>query len=228
MSKRFGNLLLLTAAALLFVVFSHAANSEEKKKELEHDAFKKGQQTGVWCWAAVAEMTMAYHGYYISQCEQVNHYLCNKGKDCCTLPPCGGGEPASGSSCLTTGWPQYDKYCFESKTTKDGVALTWDQLKDQIDADLPVNFSWQYGKDEGGHIMLAAGWRETKDENNKVEKWVIVYDPEPFCEVKKMAISYSEYEDSPSSYWSHWRDYYDIRRKNEPCEKITADESCSP
>lgn len=161
------------------------------------------QQTNMWCWAASGEMIMSYLGNDVPQCTQANNRF---GYDyCCPVPPC------PNPNCIQGGWPEYDKYGFTFSSTSWGTALTWEQLKGQIDSNKPVGFSWGW-TGGGGHYMVAKGYTTSYGTD-----MVAVNDPWPpgsGCTtnggVSKL-ITYSEYVSSSTH--EHWKDDYNITEK---------------
>lgn len=157
------------------------------------------QQTKMWCWATSVQMIMSYMGQPLTQCEQANIQL--KKTDCCadSIP----------KPCVKGGWPQFYRYGFTSDSVD--AALSWEQLKAQIDSHQPVVFSWRWALG-GGHMMVATGYAEPN--------WVYVNNPFPpqgeanLPEGDYQIITYEEFVSSQNH--SHWRDYYNIQPKLEP------------
>lgn len=150
------------------------------------------QKTDQWCWAASAEMIMTYHGNPESQCNQANHKFGRT--NCCSLP--------TPMICVQPAWPEYNRYGFHFYTTRMGQALSWEELKREIDLNRPVSFSWGW-TDGGGHMMDAVGYVE-----NATQKLVAIHDP---WKPSAVLIPYHEYVSS--NRYSHWADYYEIRRR---------------
>ncbi len=151
-----------------------------------------GQQTNMWCWAATTQMTVAYQGVIITQCQQAN--LLFGRNDCCINPP--------NAACVNGGWPNYPAWGFSTQITAWGTALTFDQLVAQIDANLPTNFSWGW-TGGGGHIMVARGYKNVNGVN-----YVYINDPWPPNQGGSSWITYAEYVSSNTH--THWQDYYNI------------------
>lgn len=157
------------------------------------------QQTKMWCWAASAQMIMTYMGKPIAQCEQADIQL--KKTDCCSdsIP----------THCVKGGWPQFYRYGFTSDSVD--AALSWEQLKAQIDQNRPVIFSWRWSLG-GGHMMVATGYAEPN--------WVYVNNPFPPQGEASLppgdyqVITYEEFVSSQNH--SHWRDYFNIQPKSKP------------
>jgi hypothetical protein len=165
------------------------------------------QQTNMWCWAASGEMIMSFLGNDVAQCTQANNRF--GVTDCCPVPPCinSGSHP----SCVQGGWPQYNLYGFTFSSTSWGTALTWSQLKAQIDSNKPVGFSWGW-TGGGGHYMVAKGYSVVSGVD-----MVAINDPWPPASactktgggVTKL-ITYSEYVSGADH--THWQDDYNITK----------------
>ena len=152
------------------------------------------QQTDQWCWAASAEMIMTYHQFPVSQCEQANVRL--KLKACCNDP--------IPMDCVQPGWPEYDSFNFEFFTTEWGNALTWEELKFEINNNRPISFAWGWRHTENaGHMMDAVGYIE-----NSTGRFVAIHDP---WEGAAPIITYEEFVSSIN--YDHWVDYYGISHR---------------
>jgi hypothetical protein len=148
------------------------------------------QQTNQWCWAASGEMVMKYLGGMVSQCEQANQRFGRT--DCCNSP-----TPAA---CINGGWPEFAKYGFTYNT---GGALSWTDLKAQIDVRrTPFAFSWGWDGG-GGHMMVVTGYKVINGQN-----WVSINDPWAPNEGSQRDILYTDYVDGTG--YSHWTDYYNV------------------
>lgn len=195
MSKK--SLLILTL--VLSAVFGLVTAQEDIAPKVSLDVPQKKQETKMWCWAACVEMIMEYMGESVTQCEQANQRL-NRA-DCCD-------EPAP-VVCVRGGWPQLFRYDVSSDSMD--TALSWEDLKTQIDSKQPVLFSWKW-KLGGGHMMLAVGYAEPH--------WVFVNNPWPphgeaeLPEGDFQIMAYEEYVSGANH--DHWRDYYNIKMKAEP------------
>ncbi len=192
--KIFTAFLLISATALIAV-----GSYQETGRKVILDVPLIKQQTKMWCWATSVQMILTYIGKPISQCEQANIQL--KKTDCCadSIP----------KPCVKGGWPQFYRYGFTSDSVD--AALSWEQLKAQIDSHQPVVFSWRWTLG-GGHMMVATGYAEPN--------WVYVNNPWPpqgeasLPEGDYQIISYEEFVSSQNH--SHWRDYYNIQPTPEP------------
>lgn len=149
------------------------------------------QLTNMWCWAASGEMAMSFLGHGVSQCDQAN-FLFNR-NDCCISPTPG--------ACVNGGWPNFPHWGFTVDTTSWGTALTFAQLKTQIDTDMPVAFAWGW-TGGGGHMMVARGYKDD------VGQYVYINDPWPPNQGDVRYITYSFYVSSSNHV--HWRDYYNL------------------
>ena len=93
------------------------------------------------------------------------------------------------------------------------MPLTFEEIKAQIDNNRPVGFAWGW-TDGGGHYMVLTGYKTVLG-----KQWVKIHDPGPVDKDKKnsseLHTSWKEY-----SYWCnserhlHWRDDYDIKKKD--------------
>ena len=163
------------------------------------------QETSMWCWAASGQMVMSFLGNNVPQCTQANNRftLTNCPCDRCTATP----SPLPGA-CVRGGWPEFDKYGFTFART-NRQALTWDQLKDELDNGRPVAFSWEF-IGGGGHLLVAKGY-QTADDGTK---WVHVINPEGLCVGDSYSITYEDYVSGLYAgwiYYTHWDDFYQIK-----------------
>ncbi|HEX9653065.1 MAG TPA: TonB family protein [bacterium] len=198
--KTFATILLISVPAIIAF-----GSYQEMGRKVILDVPLIKQQTKMWCWATSAQMIMTFMGKPISQCEQANIQL--KKSDCCTdsIP----------KYCVKGGWPQFYRYEFTSDSVD--AALSWEQLKAQIDNQQPVVFSWRWTLG-GGHMMVATGYAEPN--------WVYVNNPFPpqgdpnLPEGDHQIITYEEFVSSTDH--EHWRDYYNIQpRPKVPAPIIT-------
>jgi uncharacterized protein YceK len=156
----------------------------------------KPQETDQWCWAASGQMIMAFLNHDVSQCLQANNYLGRT--DCCLdLKP---------SGCVQGGWPEFDKYNFDSERLSD-AHLDWDKLREQIACkSTPVAFSWRW-INGGGHMMVVRGYTTSQG-----EKTLFInnpWPPLPDGAGEQGIISYEEY--IAGSDHTHWDDFYNIK-----------------
>jgi hypothetical protein len=154
----------------------------------------RGQETGVWCWAASGEMCMDFLGTDVSQCDEANKRFGRT--DCCNSP-----RPAA---CVNTGWPEFEKYGFTYDRTSN-TALTWAQLKEQISCKKkPFAFSWHWN-DKGGHMMVVKGYAEVPGTN-----WVYYDNPLPVGTGAHEFKTYALWVSGPG--YTHWDDFYNISK----------------
>lgn len=169
-----------------------------------------GQKTNMWCWAGTLEMSVAIAGASVQQCEQANKRF--NMSNCCQSP--------TPSACINGGWPEYDRWGFDSKILPWGQALTFDQIKAQIQSGRATNVSWGWAGG-GGHIMVARGYYE----DGPNYRWVLINDPWPPNSGTVFWVTYPDYVAKAGSY-SHWRDYYDITKRQLTFMVNVGDNSC--
>ena len=155
----------------------------------------RGQETGMWCWAASGEMCMEFLGTNVQQCDEANKRFGRN--DCCNGPVPNG--------CVNGGWPEFDKYGFSASHTSD-AALTWDQVQDQIYCKKkPFAFTWHWNSG-GGHMMVARGYISLNGTN-----YIYRNNPLPVGVGTADIITYDNYVTGADH--THWDDYYDITKK---------------
>ncbi len=179
---------------LLFAVFLHGCCTPNAMIGSQPVALR-AQETGMWCWAASAQMCMQFLGKNVDQCVQANNEFGRT--DCCnsTVP----------SACINGGWPEFAKYNFSFNRTSD-KALSWDDLKKQIYCfKKPVAFSWHW-TGGGGHMMVVTGYAVI---NN--EKYLFINDPWAPNEGAQYSITYTNYVSGSDH--THWDDFYNITKK---------------
>ena len=152
------------------------------------------QQTPMWCWAASGEMVMTYLRHPVQQCLEANYRFGRN--DCCNDP--------TPDACVTGGWPQFDHWGFSFQTDS---ALTFDQLRQEINLYRPVAFSWGWIHGGiipgGGHMMVARGY-------NTSAQLVYINDPWPPRTGDVSWITYATYVSQPNHH-VHWTDYFGVR-----------------
>lgn len=199
-------LILLTTAPL----FAQEIDASVRRKKILKVPLVR-QESQMWCWAASTQMILSYFGNAVTQCQQVSAVLPND--DCCTLiskkGPLTKKEKKSRRKCKRQGhWPMFDKLGFTAKATDSTKALTWDQLKHEIDNNRPVAFAWNW-RGGGSHMMVVRGYADPH--------WVYINDPWPprgdFTKAtgEHRIITYKEYVSG--SEHSHSRDFYNIRAR---------------
>jgi hypothetical protein len=149
------------------------------------------QETDMWCWAASGQMIMSYLEGFVSQCEQANQRFGLS--DCCNRP-----TPAA---CIRGGWPEFEKYGFSYNT---GGALSWTNLKAQIDSRRPFVFTWEW-TGGGKHMMVSTGYKVISGQN-----WVSILDPWAPNVGSQRDILYTEYVSGTDH--THSLDYYNVTR----------------
>lgn len=150
------------------------------------------QATGMWCWAASAQMVMESLGKLVSQCDEANKEFGRT--DCCSVP--------TPEACVNGGWPEFDKYGFSYKLTND-AALSWDALRTEISTrKTPFAFSWHWSGG-GGHMMVVRGFSTING-----RKFVSIDDPWPPQSGDARDITYDEYVQGDGH--THWNDFYAV------------------
>ncbi len=208
-------LLLLSASCLSAQKTGTVAR---KKKVLKVPLIR--QENPMWCWAASTQMILDYMGDSVTQCEQVSDVLPEE--DCCALlsskEQLSKPEKKARRKCKRKGnWPIFDKLGFDADLTDTTTALSWDELKQEIENNRPVAFAWNW-KGGGSHMMVVRGYADPH--------WVYINDPWPpqgdFTKAggEHRIITYKEYV--TGSNHTHNRDFYNIRAKEKKVKgKIT-------
>jgi Papain-like cysteine protease AvrRpt2 len=158
------------------------------------------QETSMWCWAASGQMVMEFQGTNVAQCTQANNRF---GVTNCGCSQCS----TAGSSCVTGGWPEFDKYGFTFQTTSD-APLAWATLRGEVSSAPSCGtrafaFSWHW-PGGGGHMMVVNGYSSSGGVN-----WVDVLDPWAPCTGDDTVMSYDFYNTAPGDH-THWNDYYQV------------------
>lgn len=149
------------------------------------------QEENFWCWAASGEMVMEKLGATITQCDEANKRF--RREDCCNSP----------DDCDRGGWPQFEKYGYTSDTTNN-EALSWEDVKKQIDCRrVPFCVTWRW-VGNGGHMMVISAYKSINGENQ-----VKLINPLPVGTGSSRWIRYSEYVSGPD--YTHWDDFFNIR-----------------
>ena len=178
------------------------------------------QMYSLWCWAACGEMCMTYMGHPVSQCKQAQDLLApHFDFNCC---PAGASSPVDCNfsnpvmGCNVCSWPNFSLYNFSVDSTLNSP-ISFCEIQNQIACrNSPVAFSWLFeGRiGGGGHMMVATGFSTVTA--NDTGQWVYINNPLPACgdptSDAQVIIAYCEYVSG--SYYSHWRDYYDLEYKN--------------
>jgi hypothetical protein len=180
-----------------------------KYKILEIPLF--AQATRMWCWAASGEMIMHYYEEEVPQHVQANNRF--KRVDC--------GPITRSRGCIKGGWPQFKKYGFNPTKSKYGP-LSWQELQEQIQANQPVGFSWEWKKCKSrtyspSHYMVARGYIILND-----TRLVVVNDPLPMNtdKYKGGTVSIMTYDDYVQfcPRYIHSYTHYDITKSG--CERF--------
>ncbi len=153
-----------------------------------------------WCWAASAQMILAWRHHEISQCKQADLYGWYNGSCCPRTPAC-------------------DRVAFPLKSFKSAktdyrradIPLPLSALETEIAHGNPVVISWKWfrncpPKTECGHMVVAVGYYpDGKD------VMLELLDPfPPDVGGGYPAISYRDYV-RKAGYWEHWSDFYGFR-----------------
>ena len=204
---RLPSIILITAGCLLFGACSRTTNelAPEPGSQCIPPTTKvlttplRAQETDQWCWAASAQMIMAFHNRDVTQCLQANNYL-GRGDCCLALRP---------EACIRGGWPEFDKYNFDFDRLTNRH-LDWNQLREQIGCkSFPVAFSWRWIRG-GGHMMVVRGY-STSPNGTKTLYINNPWPPLPSGTGEQKMISYQEY--IAGSTHTHWDDFYNIRQR---------------
>jgi hypothetical protein len=188
-------LFLALVVPTLVAVLGGQARAQAANKALPVDRI--GQETNQWCWAAGTQMTTKFAGVAVKQCDQANARFTRN--DCCVSP-----TPAA---CIQPGWPEFPKWGFNTDITGWGVALTWVQLKAQIDNNHPVAYSWGW-TGGGGHLMVAIAYQYWAAD----DIWILINDPLPVGAGSSRWITYNEFVAAAGDH-VHWQDYYNTIKR---------------
>jgi hypothetical protein len=186
---------------------SETTGTSEPINKLLYDVPLIGQQQKTWGWAATTQMTMLYAGgdpSIITQCALVNYGIWQD--SCCV--------DGSTKICNRFGRPDYEHWGFTAKNVyeREGAALSWEELKSEIDGGRPINFMWMTYT--GGLIyMVAVGYFENTS-TNPITKMVYVNAPWPLNEGQQTVMTYDTYIGKPG-YFNFIQTYYfyDIKKK---------------
>jgi hypothetical protein len=199
-------LLLLTSLAL---VQSASAQAILAEKYVYGDDSTDGmtftrmpQEADRWCWAATAQMIMAFHGEaFWRQCIQADDAYPRKSfpRTCCDVG--GTDNPV----CNRTGWPHFEHYGFQFQQMDE--SFPWDVLVDQIDKRLPIAVAVKFFTG-GGHMGVVVGYQIHEDKT----KYVLVVDPDGFHSA--VLLRFDElFGVSADGSYKHWRTYYNIKKQ---------------
>ena len=108
------------------------------------------QQTNVWCWDASSLMVIKYYrpASPLRQCDLANQGTHVIHHNCCNNP-----FPVI---CVHAGWQMLSNNGFTFSDSAN--ALSWDDLRKQIDSNTPVLYAWGWYGGNVGHMMVAVGY----------------------------------------------------------------------
>jgi hypothetical protein len=166
MNKRLGAFLIPVCLFICGCITPpHCPNTKPGEMTIQYKILEVplfAQETRMWCWAASGEMIMHYYGAEVPQSVQANKRF--ERSDC--------GTQTRSRDCIKGGWPQFTRYGFNCALPKYRE-LSWQELQEQIQANQPVGFSWEW-KSYGSHYMVARGYIIIND-----TRLVVVNDPLP-------------------------------------------------
>ena len=165
------------------------------------------QETSLWCWAACVEMIVEFldSSVDVKQCDEaVNEF----GPNCC--------DPViRANSCINGGWPRFDRHFFNATLTYN-QALTWAQVRTEIDAGRPIAFTWKNLDSDGNldgtsHMMVLTGYSEFDGVRyvSVLDPWPMPSDTDPGGRTEK-AMRFEHYEQGANHV--HGNDYYEIKK----------------
>lgn len=181
----------------------------------------RGQETGVWCWAASAEMAMmAFKTPEDSVLQRVQAGRTYPPLDECWSHGCPTG--GASSTCSHGSFPQFYKFGFDADVTPPYRPLSFEELWEELSC-RPVVFARENVRDGerqgSGHMLVA-----TSAASSPIGKWIAINDPDPPCGEaqyggsqsggSQYAMSYEEY--LGGSDMLHWIDYYRIHPHGQP------------
>ena len=155
------------------------------------------QEQDQWCWAATAQMTAAYSGVSMPQCEQAN--VATGRTDCCTDP----AAAADPGRCDVPGWwSQLPNFNFTYSDSSWGSAISFSQLQAETNASRPVPYAWGW-TGGGGHAMVAIKTFITSG-----TPWVSINNPWPPNVGDQSDMTYSTWVSASDHV--HWQDSYNV------------------
>jgi hypothetical protein len=160
-----------------------------------------GQETDLWCWAACTEMVMEYYHTFIDQAGEANTRF---GRNDCDSNQ---ESKFDKEKCRKVGWFQMANHGMSYNLTPLGTALSWDQLKAEIDSTRPVPFTW-YWTSGGGHAMVATGYLELGE-----NKMVWISDPWPVDKGDHKWVTYSHFVSQARNH-THGNDLSNVQYKS--------------
>lgn len=105
-----------------------------------------GQQTPVWCWAAVSEMVFRYYGRGLAQCQILSGWYQG---NCCAVP----------QACLTTAPLQVIQQtlaAFNIRSTVFPGPISFQAVQSEINAGRPIIVA--YRGSSAGHVVIISGY----------------------------------------------------------------------
>jgi hypothetical protein len=154
------------------------------------------QQADELCWAASAEMIMAYWGRpYWKQCIQADDTYPNKTspRTCCDDP--------KNIQCNRTGWPNFSRYRFHVVSSYDVLGL--EEVANQIAQKHPIAVAVRFAGG-GGHMTVVVGYTVTS--GNQYNLWVA--DPDGIH--KGVFLPDELLNEAFDGIYTHWRYYSEI------------------
>lgn len=146
------------------------------------------QEKSNWCWAACGQMIMGYFGKNIPQRKQVMDRF--------------------GVIVNQTSLPDFGKYGFKFRKS-NGKALTWKDVKTEIDNRRPFCFTQRHVGGGAGHMLVVTGY--LMDGN---DRFLYVFDPHPVGVGDDNGfLSFEEYEDGQLSGFVHGDAYFDFAKQ---------------
>ncbi len=153
----------------------------------------KNQETGEWCWAAVQQMVMWYHGddYYNEQCAIATALLFNTGSLPGSIRSCCDPISIYTPDCATTGWPNFSLYGFNVTQVDVSDPANplgspgldgWGVLKSQICKKRPFIITLGPSTGETPHQYVISGYKDkvtTITYSGKPVRLRLVYDIDP-------------------------------------------------
>jgi hypothetical protein len=161
-----------------------------------------GQQTNVWCWDASSLMVIKYFRPLspLKQCDLANQ--ATNVNNCCNNP--------FPTICVHTGWQMLSNNGFVFSDSSS--ALSWDDLRKQIDSGRPVLYAWGWNGG-GGHMMVATGYYNLLNQN-----FVEINNPWPPASSggsggAKESYTYAAWVGGPGYDHVFWHDWYNVADK---------------
>jgi len=152
-----------------------------------------------WCWAAVGETIMGYHGHDVSSERQVKDYSASTK---ITKGPSVGNN--TNNSSKIGGWPQFQDYGFHAKHTSKPLSYR-DIVREIFLHQRPIAYAYS-PKGRMGHIVSVIGFSRTRNGT----PYLICYDSQ--IQGRKIRIPYSDYAKA-FGYHKHLRTYHQVYPK---------------